>query len=320
MTGRDIFKARLKEAEVQREAGRFDAAIDILNAIAADPDNGVLGPPTVLGLPRPLHSAFLKVAKRQGDMLRRIGYQHTLVPPPAVLAPFGRFSAAERAALAEAGRQPVPRMLHMVWIGSGELPASTGAWAEHAARHGYGCRLWREADLAREGIDRHPVFAAMLSIGDMPGAVDVARYLILERFGGIYLDCDWYPARSGIAFHALLPLTGLTALAEEIPRETGAGSLLLANSFIAAPPAHPAIRRLLEALPQAAQALPGAPAWWSTGPLLFTVVCRGGAVTVADAAIVAGSVPRHAPIEAVLPLCEKAERDDGGLLLAWKPW
>lgn len=320
MTKKESLRAGLREAEALREQGRFDEALVILEAIAADPLSGTLGPATVLGLARPLHSAFLKVAKRRGDPVARIGYQHTLVPPPALLAPFGRFSGTERAAIARAGREPVPRVLHQVWIGTAALPVSTDAWADHAARHGYEYRLWREKDLEACGFDAHPVFAAMLAEGDYPGAVDVARYLILDRFGGIYLDCDWYPARRDTAFHDVLPLTGLTALAEDIPRDTGSGSLLLTNSLIAAPAGHPVIGRILKALPKAAELLPGAPAWWSTGPLLFTVVCRGGAVTVADAAIVAGSVPRGAAIGDVLAICERAEAEDGGLLIAWKPW
>ena len=320
MADKDSFKARLKQAEILREEGRFDSALAVLDSIAADPENRVLGPLTVLGLPRQLHSAYLKVAKRTGDPVRRIGWQHTLVPPPAVLAPYGRFSTAERAELAEAGRQPVPRILHQVWIGPAELPVSAGAWAAHATRHGYEYRLWREADLSAAGMDEHPVFKAMLAIGDLPGAVDVARYLILARFGGIYLDCDWYPARRDLAFQDRLPLVGLAALAEKTPRDLGSGSVLLTNSLIAAPPGHPVFRHILDALPAAAAALPGAPAWWSTGPLLFTVVCRGGAVTVADAALVAGELPRRAPFADVEALCETAEREDGGLLVAWKSW
>lgn len=320
MADKDSFKARLREAESLRDQGRFDAAFAVLEAIAADPANRVLGPLTVLGLPRQLHSAYLKLAKRMGDPVRRIGLQHTLVPPPEVLAAHGRFSAAERAELAEAGRQPVPRILHQIWIGPAELPASTAAWADHAARHGYDYRLWREAELSAAGMDEHPVFKAMVSIGDMPGAVDVARYLVLQQFGGIYLDCDWYPARRDLSFHDRLPLVGLSALAEKTPRDLGSGSLLLTNSLIAAPAGHPVFRRILDALPAAAAALPGAPAWWSTGPLLFSVVCRGGAVTIADAELVAGELPRRAPFSAVQALCETAERQDGGLLVAWKSW
>ncbi|MDR6755963.1 mannosyltransferase OCH1-like enzyme [Mycoplana sp. BE70] len=320
MASREDLRARLKQAEALREEGRFEDALQILDAVAADPDNHLLGPLTVLGLPRKLHSAYLKIAKRQGEPIRRVGYQYTLVPPPELLARYGQFSSAERAALAEADRQPVPRIIHQVWIGTADVPVSTQAWADHAVRHGYEYRLWREADLQAAGFDRHPILAAMRDAGDLPGAVDVARYLILERFGGIYLDCDWYPTRRDVALHDVMPLVGLTALAEKTPRDLGTGSLLLTNSLIAAPPAHPVFRRILDALPDAAAALPDAPAWWSTGPLLFTVVCRGGAVTVTDAALVAGEVARRAPIEEVTALCERAEREDGGLLVAWKPW
>ncbi|MBD9371503.1 mannosyltransferase [Rhizobium sp. ARZ01] len=320
MTSRESFKARLKQAEQLREAGRFDEALHVLDAVEADPGNQALGPLTILGLPRKLHSAYLKIAKRQNDPIRRIGYQHTLVPPPELLARYGKFSSTERAALAEAGRQPVPRIIHQVWIGAADVPTATRAWTEYAARHGYEYRLWREADLAAAGMDRDPVFAAMREAGDLPGAVDVVRYAILDRFGGIYLDCDWYPARRDVAFHDVMPLIGLTALAEKTPRDMGSGSLLLTNSLIAAPPGHPVFRRILDALPGAAAALPDAPAWWATGPLLFTVVCRGGAVTIADAALVAGEVARRAPIEDVVELCEKAGQEGGGLLIAWKPW
>ena len=160
----------------------------------------------------------------------------------------------------------------------------------------------------------------MLERGDMPGAVDVARYLVLQRMGGIYLDCDWYPARNDISFHDRLPLVGLNVIAEDVPRNTGAGSVLLSNALIATPADHPAIRRMLTALPEALAAMPDAPAWWSTGPLLFTVVCRGGAATLADSAIIAESAARDASETEVHGLCAKVLADDGGLLLAWKPW
>lgn len=55
----------------------------------------------------------------------------------------------------------------------------------------------------------------MLDKRDYPGAVDVARYKLLDRFGGIYLDCDWYPARDDLSFDAVLPMIGLMAFDEK---------------------------------------------------------------------------------------------------------
>ena len=320
MSAKQRLNAELEKAAEKRRAGDFAAARAVLEAVAADAERGALGPDTALGLPRRLHSAFLKLAKAQGDPIRRIGYQYHLVPDPGIYAVHGRFSAAERRAIAEANRAPVPPVIHQVWIGDGPLPASSKAWAQHAKAHGYGYFLWREKDLAEAGIEDNAAYRAMLARGDFPGAVDIARYLLLEQEGGVYLDCDWYPARGDIGFHDLLPMTGLTAMAEDVPRKTGRGSLLLANSFIAAPAHHPVLARLNAVLPEAVAALPEAPAWWSTGPLIFTVVARGGAITLADGGLVAGELPRGAPPADVEAACRRAEAEDGGLLLAWKSW
>ena len=111
-------------------------------------------------------------------------------------------------------------------------------------------------------------------------------------------------------------MTGLTAMAEEVPRLTGKGPVLLANSFIAAPPGHPVMVRLRAVLPLAAAAIPGAPAWWTTGPLIFTLIARDGPMTLAGAGLVAAALPRAAPFAQV----EAALGRDGGLLIAWKSW
>jgi mannosyltransferase OCH1-like enzyme len=160
----------------------------------------------------------------------------------------------------------------------------------------------------------------MLAGGDYPGAVDVARYLVLQAFGGVYIDCDWYPVRDDLGLADLLPLLGLTALAEATPRETGRGSLLFTNSLIAAPPGHPVFQRLLEVMPQVMAVLPGAPAWWSTGPLILTVLLRSTSVWVPDAGLVAAELPRRAPFADVETACRTATEGGHGLLLGWKSW
>ncbi len=298
----------------------FDAAAAILDELSADPVISVLPAQTMLGMPRRLHVARLHLAKARGDLVVRAGYQFHLVPPPERLAPLFRFSGAERQAIAAANRQPVPRVIHQIWIGSLPLPAAVAAWRHHAAVQGYQYRLWQEADLARLGLPDQPVFAAMLARGDYPGAVDVARYAILAAEGGIYLDCDWYPARDDISFHDLLPLIGLTAWAETVPRQTGMGGVLLGNSFIATPPDHPALLRLNARLAQALDLLPQAPAWWSTGPLVFTLAARGGAVSVAPQTLVAGVLADRAAMAEVEALRARALLAEEGLLIAWKSW
>lgn len=316
-------KARLVaeiEVAIRMAAQDVDAALLRLRELAADPDRAVLGPPTALGLPRKLHSARLKVAKAAGDAVSRLGLQATGVPPPELLAPLFAVSAAERLALTEAARRPVPKVLQQIWIG-GRGPASCAAWAAYAGRHGWRHKLWNEAQLAAAGVTQDPLYRAMLQAGDLPGAADVARYHVLSREGGVYLDCDWYPARDDVPLEAALPMLGLAALAERAPRVTSAGCMLVSNALIAAPPHHPVFARLTAALPAVAQALPDGPAWWVTGPLPFTLAGRGGPLAVLDAGIVAAVLPRGAPMAEVEAVRARTAAEDGpGLLIGWKSW
>jgi inositol phosphorylceramide mannosyltransferase catalytic subunit len=323
VNARKASRALIMESIALAQQGNFADARAMLDQLAGDQnmlDHAELGPDTALGLPRKLHAAYLKLAKIEKDRSKIIALQYSLVPPPSVLLPFSKFDSHARRTMAALNRQPVPRVLHQIWLGDLALPPATEAWTDHCYRHGLTYRLWREADLQAEGLDQHPSFQDMLARSDYPGAVDVARYLILERFGGIYLDCDWYPARDDLSFADCLPLTGLTALAEDTPRQLGLGSLLLTNSLLASPPGHPVFTRIIEAMPKAMAALPDAPAWWSTGPVLLTVVFRGTTFTVPDAQFVATNLARQAPFSAVEAARKTAQQDDGGLLIGWKSW
>ncbi len=320
MSSKEILNRRLAEATDLRSLGKFCEAETLLHAIEKDPDSHLLGPATVHGLPRRLHAAWLKLAKAQGDRIRTTGLQYTLVPPEATLNQFATFTLAERKQLANINSLRVPALLHQIWIGDKAAPAGTEAWRQHAKLNNIDYQLWDENKLQTLGIEKNAAYNAMRSKGDLPGAVDVARYLILERFGGIYLDCDWYPVRNDISFFDLLPMTGLIAMPENIPRQTGKGSLLLANSFIATPPGHLTFKRLLASMEHIIELLPKAPAWWSTGPLLFTLMSRGGSVTLADAGLVAGNLPQTTSLPEVVSWCEQKRLNDSGLLLAWRSW
>ncbi|MBP2551530.1 mannosyltransferase OCH1-like enzyme [Neorhizobium galegae] len=300
-----------EEARLRLEALSHD------EAVMSDP---ALGSKTVLGYPRKLHAAWLKLAKAEGRVVERLGLQHTLVPPPALLSPLTRFEGEERRRMNALNREPVPRVLHQIWLGKLGLPPAVEAWRTHAEKNGLEYRLWRESDLQVLGVESHPAFERMMAEGDFPGAVDIARYFVLLAEGGIYLDCDWYPARDDLSFADILPLTGLSALAEDTPRETGMGSLLLTNSFIATPAGHQVFKRLLDILPEVTQLLPEGPAWWSTGPLVMTLLFRGTTFSVPDSGFVAANLARRAPLSEVEDARRQALAQDGGLLIGWKSW
>ncbi|NTF08853.1 mannosyltransferase [Agrobacterium rubi] len=318
MPDKAYFDDKLAAARRCIAQGDFANARAILDALSKERDRHFMGEETALGLPRRLHSVFLALAKAQGDVVGRVGHQYHLVPAPEIFEPYGRFSADERRVIAAKNREPVPKILHQIWIGDKDVPVSTPAWAAHAEKHGLDYRLWREVDLEREGVFSNAIFAAMLAERDYPGAVDVARYIILSKLGGIYLDCDFYPARDDLSFFDVLPMIGLTAFAEDVPRKTEQGSVLLANSFIATPAGHPVFSRMLDAFPEILEKLPKAPAWWATGPLIFTVVARSGSVCLAGGDFVAACLPDRSPFSVVEAACLNGDSD--GLLIAWKSW
>lgn len=316
---RTIIACCLEEARAGDIAGA-QARLDTLAGNAELVARAELGPPTALGLPRKLHAANLRLAKISGDRLRVIYLQFMFIPDPQVMADIGRYDAEERRAIARLGSKNVPRILHQIWIGDLPQPPSIDAWRRHCAKFGFEYRLWGAAELLAEGFDQHPAFGAMMAHKDYPGAADVARYLLLEKLGGIYLDADWYPARDDVGFEDFMALVGFTAMAEKTPRLTRAGGLLLANYFIAAPAAHPALRRIIEAIPRMMDDLPDAPAWWSTGPVIFTNAALGAGVTLATADMVATSLPRGAPFAAVEAARNEAMRTGDGFLIDWKSW
>ncbi len=320
---RSLARETIIESLELARSGELERARLALDALSSNPtllEAAELGPATMIGLPRKLHSAYLKLAKIAKDPVRIAGLQAMLAPPTDLLADLFAFDGDQRRKMTRLGGEKTPLVLHQIWLGTLPVPPATEAWRRHCETHGMEYRLWREADLAAAGFDEHPSFHAMLKQGDYPGAVDVARYMILEKIGGIYLDCDWYPARDDLSFGDYLPLLGISVLAEDIPRKTSTGSLLLANSFIAAPAGHPVFSRIVDTIPSVMERLPKAPAWWSTGPLIFSLACHGTSVCVAEAGFVAASLPRQAPLETVEMARRSASDRDGGLLIAWKSW
>ena len=109
MSSKIRLNQRLDEAASLRLSGRFAEAYDLLKSLESDTDVVLLGHTTSLGLPRRLHSAFLKLAKAEHDAIRSIGFQYNLVPPPDVLNKYATFTIAERKGITAATDSRFPR-------------------------------------------------------------------------------------------------------------------------------------------------------------------------------------------------------------------
>lgn len=85
----------------------------------------------------------------------------------------------------------VPKFIHRIWLGS-DVPAEfEPTWQRWGGLFpDYELRTWREGDLAELGMPPH--FAAAATYAERS---DIARLEILNRVGGIYVDCDAEPLR-----------------------------------------------------------------------------------------------------------------------------
>ena len=82
----------------------------------------------------------------------------------------------------------IPRVFHRIWLGRQPMPAEFEAFGATWLQHhpGWKMKLWTEANLPPL-VNRW----AFQQARTLAGRSDVARYEILFRCGGIYVDTDF---------------------------------------------------------------------------------------------------------------------------------
>jgi inositol phosphorylceramide mannosyltransferase catalytic subunit len=160
----------------------------------------------------------------------------------------------------------IPRIIHHVWVGS-PVPDEPAAWMESWRRlhPTWVHRLWRDDDLGwlthRDLFDRAPGLVPVDAVGQL--RADIARYEILARHGGLYVDCDT---------EALRPvdevLTGVEVWAAmEDDRWVG-------NTYLASTPGHRVMQALVSGIPGSVRRRAGQRPNTMTGPQYLTPLWR----------------------------------------------
>lgn len=166
----------------------------------------------------------------------------------------------------------VPPIIHQTWK-TAEVPAAFAAMqASWRAHHpGWRYRLWTDEDLLRLVERRFPRLRAIyLGYRNPISRPDLARYLLLFAFGGVYADLDSEclrpvgPLIAGVA--CAVGLEPAAHLALDVVAERGF-TRLLGPSFMASAPGHPFWRHVIRAA-VAARREPGP--LDATGPFLLT--------------------------------------------------
>ena len=134
----------------------------------------------------------------------------------------------------------IPRLLHFVWVG----PPMPDTFAHYIAgwrslHPDWTVKVWGDDDLTwltnQALYDRAGIVA-----GDHAGQLrsDIARYEILHRHGGVYVDCDMEPRR---------PIDDL--LDAELFAAWETDDVWVNNAVMGSRPGHPLLAEMIQALP-----------------------------------------------------------------------
>lgn len=144
----------------------------------------------------------------------------------------------------------IPKLIHMIWLGPFPYPSKwIDTWKPFCEQYGWELKLWREKDLEEFGLTNKKEFDESVSYQQKS---DIARYEIVYRLGGMYLDCDMVYLGNDIS--KILPLEfnmfiGVIESPSPSLNKT-IGSPYIANGWFIAPPKHAILKRCINLIPQ----------------------------------------------------------------------
>ena len=149
----------------------------------------------------------------------------------------------------------VPKIIHQIWFGDPSRldKARIAQWKMYAELFDYKYFLWSEInDLAVKSFMEPRNYDLLIELrkrGNYWSASDVLRYELMKRFGGVYVDVDFFPPRDehgSVDLEEIVNFHGLTLMTENLGRNVGATALFAANGLIICPPNHPILCELVE--------------------------------------------------------------------------
>jgi GR25 family glycosyltransferase involved in LPS biosynthesis len=83
----------------------------------------------------------------------------------------------------------IPKLLHLIWIGSKNIPTEINSWTIdfQNSNPDWKVIIWRDKDIDKLNLKNRKQYNEIIEIC---GKADIARYEILYRYGGMYIDAD----------------------------------------------------------------------------------------------------------------------------------
>jgi len=132
----------------------------------------------------------------------------------------------------------IPHKIHQIWIGS-DLPEKYYDWCNSWKKLNpeWEYKLWQEQDIL-DLLDG-PIKSIFLKSKNFGAKSDIARYVILQKEGGVYCDTD---------FECIKPLEKITETCTMFAGIIFSEKPEIANGIIGTTPAHPFLSVILEEL------------------------------------------------------------------------
>lgn len=134
-------------------------------------------------------------------------------------------------------RLRIPKIIHQIWLGRPmpkEYEQLQESWRHHHPDWHY--ILWTEEMIQEFGLYNQVYYDMAQNYGEKS---DIARYEILYRFGGLYVDCDFECLQSLEGFHYLFDFyTGVQPLDTNMVQ--------LGCALIGSIPGHPILKHCIE--------------------------------------------------------------------------
>lgn len=143
----------------------------------------------------------------------------------------------------------IPKLIHAIWLGEFQAPIEwLETWKPFCEKYNWKFKLWNDVDIKNLKLVNEKQFNESKSYQQKS---DIARYEILYRFGGMYIDCDMIYLGNDI--EKIIPLDSKMFIGVcESPSPSlnkTIGSPCIANGFMICPPGHAIMKRCIDAIP-----------------------------------------------------------------------
>lgn len=159
----------------------------------------------------------------------------------------------------------IPKKIHQIWLGS-PLPEKfkhyQATWQFHHPDWQY--KLWTDKDIAAFGLENQKAYDTAINYAEKS---DIARYEILFRLGGLYIDTDFECLKPFDVLHQCYDFyTGLELPAMAMFLQP----IIIPNGLIGSAPGHPIMHACIDEIKKKICDKNNIDIVSKTGPLLFT--------------------------------------------------